>query len=217
MSPNVAEGRRFAVLAVDDTPANLDILVELLGQTYDVSVAIDGHEALAYLETNRPDIILLDIMMPGIDGYEVCRRIKENSELEDLPIIFLTAKNESEDIIRGFENGAVDYVSKPFNPSELQARVRAHIELKYSRDLINQKSAEQRELLHILCHDLANPFSNILSVLDVAAGDIKSLTEYTPLLETSARNGLEVIDLVRAMRTIEEKPFELSPIPVKSA
>ena len=131
---------QFNLLVVDDTEANLDILVGLLGEQYEISVALDGMSALADIEESPPDLILLDIMMPEMDGYEVCQRLKSNDLTKDIPVIFLSAKGETDDIIKGFQYGAVDYITKPFNPPELQARVKAHLELQASKKKIEQQS-----------------------------------------------------------------------------
>ena len=118
------------ILAVDDTPENIDILVGMLKGDYKVKAAPNGEKALKVAEKSPPDLILLDIMMPVMDGYETCRRLKENPSLKEIPIIFLTAKTETEDIVKGFELGAVDYVTKPFNPTELLARVNTHLTIQ---------------------------------------------------------------------------------------
>jgi len=195
------------ILAVDDSPLNLDVLTETLNELYNVSATISGKDALDILEEEVPDLILLDIMMPEMDGYEVCRRIKDSERYSDIPIIFLTAKNETEDIVKAYELGAADYISKPFNPPELLARVKAHLEIKESRDIIKRQSGEQKEMLHILCHDLANPFSSVLGVLDIIDKD--SFEEYVPLLKKSAEHGMGVITLIRQMRKLDEKPLDL--------
>ncbi|MCK5673040.1 MAG: response regulator, partial [Spirochaetales bacterium] len=106
----------MSILAIDDVALNLDLLVDILDPFYNVSATISGKDALIMMEENIPDLILLDIMMPEMDGYEVCERIKKNKNWENIPIIFLTAKNETEDIVRAYELGAADYLSKPFNP-----------------------------------------------------------------------------------------------------
>lgn len=104
------------ILVVDDTEANIDVLVEILGDEYDVSVALDGESALEIAEEIIPDVILLDIMMPEMDGYEVCRRLKANKQTKGIPVIFVTAKGESEEESEGYEIGASDYITKPVDP-----------------------------------------------------------------------------------------------------
>jgi putative two-component system response regulator len=131
------------VLIVDDTEANVDILVEALGDNYEISVAMDGESALENIEMEVPDIILLDIMMPGMDGYEVCRRIKENKVAQEIPIIFLTAMTDVNSKTRGFQLGAVDYVTKPFEILEVKARVFTHLSLRLAKCALS----EQNEIL----------------------------------------------------------------------
>lgn len=124
------------VLIVDDTPQNLQVLGQTLRQeSYEVAMAMNGNEALEFLNGKElPQLILLDVMMPGMSGYEVCEEIKKNKKLKNIPVIFITAKSETEDIVKGFDIGGVDYVTKPFQPAELLARVRTHIALKKSRE-----------------------------------------------------------------------------------
>lgn len=125
------------ILAVDDKPQNLQFLGKLMADNgYDVGVAQNGHQALEFVKKNSPDLVLLDIMMPDMDGYEVCRQLKSNLSTRHIPIIFVTAKTDSEDIVKGFEAGSVDYVTKPFNSAELLARIATHIEIKILRGLL---------------------------------------------------------------------------------
>jgi class 3 adenylate cyclase len=122
------------VLVVDDTEANIDVLVETLGVDYDLAVAMDGESALKIASEDAPDLILLDIMMPGMDGYEVCRRLKADENTREIPVIFVTAMGEIDDETKGLGLGAIDYLTKPVTPSIVQARVRNHLELKRLRD-----------------------------------------------------------------------------------
>jgi putative two-component system response regulator len=135
------------VLVVDDTEANIDILVESLGDDYDVRVAMDGQSALDQVAEEAPDLILLDIMMPGMDGYEVCGRLKGMDKTRGIPVIFLTAMTEAQNEAKGLGLGAVDYITKPFNPGLVKARVRNHLELKRYRDHLEELVEERtREL-----------------------------------------------------------------------
>ncbi|MEW6261717.1 MAG: adenylate/guanylate cyclase domain-containing protein [Thermodesulfobacteriota bacterium] len=122
------------VMIVDDTETNVKLLVELLGDSYDLTVAMDGRTALEIVQEAVPDLILLDIMMPEMDGYEVCRRLKADPTSADIPIIFVTALGGMEDEAKGLELGAVDYITKPISPPILRARLRNHLELKWLRD-----------------------------------------------------------------------------------
>ncbi len=118
------------ILVVDDVAKNLEVIGNILSlEDYQISVAADGQKAWTIIQRISPDLILLDIMMPNLDGYTLCRRIKALEDKKDIPIIFVTAKSSSEDLVKGFEVGAVDYVTKPFNAAELMARVRTHISL----------------------------------------------------------------------------------------
>ncbi|WP_080805901.1 response regulator [Desulfamplus magnetovallimortis] len=138
----------FIVMVVDDTETNIDVLVETLGDQYDVRVAMDGETALEAVADEKPDLILLDIMMPGMDGYQVCEELKSNPETSNIPVIFLTAMTETQDEARGLELGAVDYVTKPFSPDLVKARVKNQIELKKYRDHLEDVVKERtRELL----------------------------------------------------------------------
>jgi putative two-component system response regulator len=128
------------VLIVDDTEENIDILVEVLGDDYEISVAMDGESALENMEIEIPDIILLDIMMPGMDGYEVCRRLKANKSTKDIPIVFLTAMTDIASKTKGFELGAVDYMTKPFEVLEVKARVFTHLSLNHAKHELLQQN-----------------------------------------------------------------------------
>ena len=114
---------RATVLVVDDTESNIDILVEALGDDYEVSVAMDGEEALEVVGDEPPDLILLDIMMPGMDGLEVCRQLKAETATRDIPVIFVTAMDEGGDMDKGLELGATDYITKPLDPREVHCKV----------------------------------------------------------------------------------------------
>ena len=130
-----------SVLIVDDERVNIDILVDLLKPHYRTLVATGGEQALRRAGGQpAPDIVLLDVMMPGMDGYEVCRRLKADPGTRDIPVIFVTALSEVGDETRGFALGAVDYITKPFSPPIVEARVRAHLENKHARDFIEDRN-----------------------------------------------------------------------------
>ena len=136
------------ILVVDDTPANIHTLTAILKeQGYQLSVATNGRQAIEVIEKVHPDLVLMDVMMPEMDGYEACRQIKASPVWRDLPIIFLSAKTDTSDIVHGFEQGAVDYVAKPFNAHELLARVNTHLTLQTLRRQFELRNAElAREL-----------------------------------------------------------------------
>lgn len=131
------------VLIVDDTETNIDILVDTLGDDYEVAVAMDGETALEIIAVDPPDLILLDIMMPGMDGYQVCEKLKSDRRTCRIPLIFITAMGEDRDQARGLALGAVDYITKPFNPELVRARVRNHLALKAYEDALEQRVEER--------------------------------------------------------------------------
>ena len=133
--------KRATVLAVDDTPANLNLLAELLGKHYRVQLAVSGAKALELARRNPPDIIMLDVMMPEMDGFEVCRQLKADPLTRNVPVLFLTALNSPEDETRGLQLGAADFVHKPFIPATLFARVQTHLELKAWQDALRDRNA----------------------------------------------------------------------------
>jgi len=199
------------ILVVDDTIENIQILGGILrGKGYEINIAQDGLQALEAVAAIPPDLILLDIMMPGLDGFETCKRLKADPNTREIPIIFLTARTETEDIVRGFQLGAVDYIVKPFNAEELLVRVNTHLSLKFGRETIQRQHAEQRELVHILCHDLTNPISFISGLLQIAEDRPEILNQKKSLMVRAADNCLNIIELVRRMRALDEGKLSIS-------
>ncbi len=134
------------ILIVDDSETNLSVVSNYLRKKkYKIALATDGEGALNILEKNKIDLVLLDIMMPGMDGFEVCHKIKGNEKTRDIPVIFLTALNETDDIVKGFEIGGIDYITKPFHEAELLARVNTHVHLKLVRDTLKKNEQVMRE------------------------------------------------------------------------
>ncbi|MCP4701064.1 MAG: hybrid sensor histidine kinase/response regulator [Gammaproteobacteria bacterium] len=134
------------ILIVDDVPANLKMLLSYLDElSFKIRIAQDGKEALEQLTYAKPDIILLDIMMPKMDGFEVCRRLKKNAQTSDIPVIFMTALSDTMEKIKGFEMGAVDYITKPFQQEEVLARITTHLNLRSLQLVLEQQNIELRE------------------------------------------------------------------------
>lgn len=172
-TPQLAPSAQKLILIVDDTPLNIGVISGALKDSYKTKVATNGEKALALASAEeKPDLILLDIMMPGMDGYEVCSRLKADPATSEIPVIFLTGQTSAEEETRGFEVGAVDYVHKPFSPAVVKARVRSHILLREARaQLASQLLALNTELemarqiqLSILPHSIPR-----LADLDIAA------------------------------------------------
>ena len=167
------------VLMVDDSPANLALLAGLLGRKgYRVTAAASGPLALESARAEPPDLILLDINMPGMNGYEVCTLLKSDEALKDIPVIFLSALHETIDKVRAFGAGGVDYVSKPFQFAEVEARVATHLELRRQRRQLEETNRRLRELedlrdslVHMIIHDLRSPLTGIYLSLGLLKDD----------------------------------------------
>ncbi|MCX7822549.1 MAG: PleD family two-component system response regulator [Syntrophobacterales bacterium] len=140
MVRSLMDAPKQKILIIDDTPSSLMILGEDLKSNYEVYVATSGEEALKKIRRNPPDLILLDIMMPKMDGYEICRKLKEDIITKNIPVIFITSKNSEEDETKGLEMGAVDYITKPFSLPVVRARIKTHLELKRKTDLLEDLS-----------------------------------------------------------------------------
>jgi two-component system, sensor histidine kinase and response regulator len=158
----VENGEKPLILIIDDSKENLHFLCDIFVE-YRKSVTVSGIEGIKLASSLKPDLILLDILMPEINGFDVCRAIKENPDNIDIPIIFLSGKTKLEDIVKGLKLGAVDYITKPFEQEELKVRVKTNLELKASKDLIKQQSEilaqlneDFRHFLAIATHDLKN-------------------------------------------------------------
>jgi len=195
------------VLIVDDVEENQLVVGNILfPKGIDIMVTSSGQQALERIALRKPDLILLDIAMPEMDGYEVCKRLKANPKTEPIPIIFLTARNDPQDVVKGFDLGAVDYITKPFNQSELFARVKTHLELKHSRDVIEQQTLELKEIsatkdrfFSIIAHDLKNPFNNLVNYLqlllqNINKYDLKKIEDTVRMLFNSAKQGNDLLE-----------------------
>ncbi|MDD3108049.1 MAG: hybrid sensor histidine kinase/response regulator [Alistipes sp.] len=165
----------YKVLIVDDVMSNVLLLKVLLkNMHYQIATANDGLQALKAVETEHPDLILLDVMMPGLNGFEVAQRLQESPETKEIPIIFLTALNATSDIVRGFQAGANDFISKPFNKEELLIRISHQISLIAARRVITQQTEELRRIMSgrdklysVIAHDLRSPMASIKMILDM--------------------------------------------------
>lgn len=221
----------FKVLIVDDLSENLRVVGTLLDTSgISVSSALSGMDALDILQHDPEiDLILLDIFMPDMDGYEVCRRIKELPGKKDIPIIFLTAKTAMDDILKGFEVGAVDYVTKPFNHQELLSRVTTHLELKRSKDKIQEQNKELEEsnntknkLFSVIAHDLKSPLGIFLSFFRLLRDNhsnipSEQLLEMIDQLSGHSRNIIDLLDNLLSWAQMRHGALEGTPevIPLK--
>lgn len=176
-------------MIVDDTETNIDILVEALGGDFDLRVAMDGETALEAIADEPPDLILLDIMMPGMDGYEVCSRLKSAPATRDIPVVFLTAMSEEQDEARGLALGAVDYITKPFSPALVKARVRNQLELKRYRDHLEELVRERTRQL-VLTQDVTiRSMGTLAEYRDPeTGGHIRRTQQYVRILALHLKN-----------------------------
>jgi two-component system sensor histidine kinase/response regulator len=202
------------VIVVDDTPANLQLLTGMLKERgYKVRPVPSGKLALQAAKNDPPDLILLDIMMPEMDGYEVCERLKADEKLREISVIFISALNETMDKVRAFDVGGVDYVTKPFQFEEVNARVSTHLELQRQRRKLKENYEQLRRLeelrdnlVHMIVHDLRNPLTGISGFLDLTlALEKETLTEDgLEYLQTAKRSTKAVIDMVSAVLDVSK-------------
>ena len=239
------ENKDFRILIVDDVPKNIQVLGNILmAENYQLSYSQNGKEALAAVKQNDFDLILLDIMMPVVDGYEVCRQLKSDSKTKDIPIIFLTAKVEKESVVKGLKLGAVDYVTKPFYAEELLARVRTHLSLKDKTEqlqsinvILEQKVAERTaqlkeaneklstlekaksDFLTIISHEIRTPLNGISGFADILLDSLASTEheEFIKYLKLSSDRLVRFseIALLITQLNAEKYTFEMIPMNVE--
>jgi two-component system, sensor histidine kinase and response regulator len=162
------------ILVVDDQPINIQIVGAVLGKLgHEIIPASDGATALKRVALRMPDLILLDLLMPGMNGYEVCSQLKSNPEWREIPVIFLSASDDKDMIVRALDSGGVDFVTKPFNQAELTSRVRTQLALKTARDKLKQLAEDKDELLGILAHDLKNYLGGINMSAELMKGQVE--------------------------------------------
>jgi two-component system, sensor histidine kinase and response regulator len=166
------------ILIAEDIPRNMEIVCNILKKSgYRFAMAGNGKQAVEMAPLVNPDLILMDVMMPEMNGFEACEILKKDPILKEIPIIFLTAKADTMDIVKGFEIGAVDYVTKPFKGTELLSRVRTHLELKLSREELKELNATKDKFFSIIAHDLKDPLQYLLLAADTLVNDYDSFDE----------------------------------------
>jgi signal transduction histidine kinase len=196
-----------AILIVDDTPTNLDILFQYLKQAgYKVLIARDGPSAVRRAEQTQPDIILLDVMMPGMDGFETCRHLKAHPATQEIPVIFMTALADVESKVKGFEVGGVDYLPKPFDHREVLARVQTHLALRAAnRELelrLQELQARNDELdafAHTVAHDLRGPLTSVIGLAMMLEKEYAPTAELRKWLAVIARSGRKMDNIIEEL------------------
>ena len=207
------------VLVIDDQEANLRMVGALLERAgYRVLTAPGGEEGLRQVSAHRPDVLLLDMKMPGMDGFAVMDALRADAETRDMPVIFLTADNERENLVRAFEAGAVDYVTKPFVSEELLARVRTHVDLKKSRDALRRFAQEKQQMAELVAHDLRNYFANIMFAADMvggAEGLAPAQRRMADSIRSSADSGMLFLQAFLEQQEHVAHGAEVEPLPVR--
>ncbi|MGK0186416.1 MAG: two-component system sensor histidine kinase/response regulator [Verrucomicrobiales bacterium] len=194
---------RSTVLIVDDQQRNLQVVAnELSAEGLEIVLADSGTSALERVDARLPDLILLDVLTPDMDGFEVCRRLKEQPKSSNIPIIFLSVADETDIIVRAIEAGGVDYVTKPFNKAELLSRVRSHLALKSARDQLEELLEQRAEFIGMLAHDLKNPLFGVRFSAQLL-GEMKSeLPEKAQKLSASVQDGADrMFEFILAFQT----------------
>lgn len=221
-TPQVKAGQN--ILIVDDNPTNLHLLSRMLSQhSYQVKAVNDGMLAIEAAHTFAPDLILLDINMPDMDGYEVCERLKADEKTRPIPIIFISALNDTEDKVKAFTVGGVDYVSKPFQIKEVLARVETHMTLKRTTDELEMRIQELDAFSHTVAHDLKGPLNIIMGYTGLLEDECKALPDDTmaqdclrAIFDTSKKMNtiIEELMLLAGLRKVEAKivPLEMGEI-----
>ncbi len=220
----MSRDREESILVVDDTELNLQLFVRLLTKHgYKVIPASSGELALAVVEQELPNLILLDIMMPNMDGYEVCRQLKADERTKDVPVIFISALDEVFDKMTAFSVGGVDYITKPFQAEEVLARIHTHLSLKLMRQTLqeqNQQLQEQnRELdafAHTVAHDLKNPLTKIstsLSLVQECSSDLdEEIQDWLAISMRTSQQMNNIINELLLLASVRKEAVQIGPV-----
>ncbi|MCX7681493.1 MAG: response regulator [Anaerolineae bacterium] len=212
---NDERSRPLVLIVDDDAGARHTLEALLFPEGYELAFAADGAEALAFLESRLPDVLLLDVMMPGMDGLEVCRRIKGREEWRHIPIILVTALDTREDLVRGLDAGADEFISKPVNGYELRARVRAMLRIKQQFDALTRVMRLREDLSHMIVHDIRNPLTIVLMNVFAARRSeaARPIMERLDAIEHEARRLDSFLNDLLMVAKMEEGRLILNPAP----
>ncbi len=222
---DIEHNENFRILIVDDVSQNIQIVANILkAEGYQMTYAQSGKAALAKAWSHNFDLILLDIMMPEMNGFEVCIKLKQYPETKDIPVIFLTAKSDTESIVKGFKVGATDYVTKPFNRMELVARVRTHLALRESQKALQTSEEHLREAVaakdkffSIIAHDLRSPFHNLFHLHEFLEDDIdtfdrEQLVEFFKSLCENATRTFNLLENLLSWAKTQTGSVKFAPV-----
>lgn len=226
------------ILIIDDNPKNIQVLANTLTDLYEIEYTTDGYDAISWIKQEPFDLILLDVMMPNINGFQVCEKIRNDIQFKDIPIIFLTAKTDIDSIVEGFRIGGQDYITKPFNVEELKARINTHLELKKSKEKLSdlnkwlEKEVELKtkklntaykelelldiakdEFINLVSHELRTPLNGIIGFTSILKNSIDSdkLLNYISLMETSSNRMLKFAQQATLITSLRSKSYSFTP------
>ncbi|RMH69743.1 MAG: hybrid sensor histidine kinase/response regulator [Gemmatimonadetes bacterium] len=211
------EHEKQTILVVDDNPMNLRVLFDYLKASgFKTLIATSGERAIQQVERLQPDLILLDIMMPGIDGFETCRRLKSNLTTQDIPVIFMTALSDTEDKLRGFRVGAVDYITKPFHQEEVLARINTHLTLRNQKTELSELNATKDKFFSIIAHDLKSAFTSLLGFSQLITESIDQfekdqIKNYISMMHSTTENTFKLLENLLAWSRIQNGMMEYDP------
>lgn len=224
--------KNFLILIVDDTEANIRLLSHVLrGEGFNIIAAFDGEECLEIARKRTPDLILLDVLMPGSSGFEVCKQLKKIPDLQETPVIFLTALTELQNKLDGFEAGGVDYITKPFQKDEVLARIKTHLRLNQLkkeriqqieklqlREIeLNELNRKKDGLVRIVSHDIQNPITGIIGLANILrTQEHVSADDRTNMLRIIEESGRKLLDLVDSVLAADESTSSLIQVQFKA-
>lgn len=204
------------ILIVDDNPENIQVLGNIIAANRcEMVIAVNGYAALDFIQTSKPDLILLDILMPDMDGFQLCEIIKKNENLKDIPIIFITALADIHNKIKAFELGAVDYITKPFHHEEVIARVNTHLKIQRQKDELQELGAVKDRFFSLISHDLKNPLITIGGINAILVEELdkidESLHQPVNILYDATKKLINLTENLLDWSKIQRNKFSLSP------
>ncbi|MCP4698190.1 MAG: response regulator [Gammaproteobacteria bacterium] len=214
--------KQQTILIVDDTAENISVLYEVLMNCgYKALIAENGKAALELLDAVKPDLILLDVLMPSMNGFETCKRLKADRESRDIPVIFMSALSDTVDKVKGFELGAVDYITKPLNQDEVLARVRTHLTIRSLQKGLEEKNRDLQAFAHTVAHDLKNPIGDVVSFAGVMQDTYADILDAQgkqclKILSDSSRKAIKIIEALLLLSSVSNQEVKLQALDMAS-